>query len=391
MSVPSFIESVGNRLSLMMSDGKRVWFDEVGNGRFVSNVGDIAPVTPTAPDNNIGVGITASMITESVEAIGGNIGNALQSAQALADGFNNAIAATYPDILNNKNRAACLIGQCAHESGGFRYVSEIGGSSASYAPYFGRGWIQLTWADNYEGFGRWLKALGEIANEDMFVNDPELVANLKWAPYTAIYYFTQRKWDNKNLFQWCDDSSTPWHDISRAVNVGNPWTSVVSNGEAERTLATDAAYAVAPAPTAASTGLRWPVPDDKVVLGAKWGATGSWATYHTGQDFPAANGTPVLAVSNGTVSSSLTMWQAGTNVVITFANGESCSYWHLGSKSVSPGATVTKGQQIGVVGMTGNTFGPHLHFEYYPNGVTPGDIYSSKDPIPWLKAGGADE
>jgi murein DD-endopeptidase MepM/ murein hydrolase activator NlpD len=38
--------------------------------------------------------------------------------------------------------------------------------------------------------------------------------------------------------------------------------------------------------------------------------------------------------------------------------------------------------------MTGRTFGPHVHFEVYPAGVTPGDIYNAVNPVPWLSAHG---
>jgi murein DD-endopeptidase MepM/ murein hydrolase activator NlpD len=85
--------------------------------------------------------------------------------------------------------------------------------------------------------------------------------------------------------------------------------------------------------------------------------------YHTGVDFSAPQGTPVKAVSNGTVVSSDTSSAYGINVQIRNADGTYSLYAHLSAKSVSPGDTVTAGQQIGNVGSTGNSSGPHLHFE----------------------------
>ena len=52
------------------------------------------------------------------------------------------------------------------------------------------------------------------------------------------------------------------------------------------------------------------------------------------------------------------------------------------------GTKVTAGQQIGNVGETGRAFGAHLHFEYYKNGTTPGDVYSASDPMEFLRSKG---
>ena len=56
----------------------------------------------------------------------------------------------------------------------------------------------------------------------------------------------------------------------------------------------------------------------------------------------------------------------------------------MSTVSVTVGQQVTAGQVVGYVGMTGRTFGPHLHFEYYPQGASTSNPYSSKDPYAWL-------
>ena len=119
-------------------------------------------------------------------------------------------------------------------------------------------------------------------------------------------------------------------------------------------------------------------------VGARFGATGPWSRYHTGQDFPAPTGTEIYAAASGIVLSPTRARWAGTNVVIQHSDG-STLYAHMSKRVVKPGQAVKAGQLIGYVGNTGNSYGPHLHFEYYKPGVTPGDVYSASNPISFLR------
>jgi murein DD-endopeptidase MepM/ murein hydrolase activator NlpD len=56
----------------------------------------------------------------------------------------------------------------------------------------------------------------------------------------------------------------------------------------------------------------------------------------------------------------------------------------MSTVSVYVGERVSGGQRVGRIGMTGRTFGPHVHFELYPAGVTPGHLYQAINPAPWL-------
>ncbi len=69
----------------------------------------------------------------------------------------------------------------------------------------------------------------------------------------------------------------------------------------------------------------------------------------------------------------------GRRVEIRHANGTVTWYCHMSEFTVSVGDRVGAGDQVGSVGMTGNTTGPHLHFEVHPGG---GDAV---DPYPWLR------
>lgn len=91
---------------------------------------------------------------------------------------------------------------------------------------------------------------------------------------------------------------------------------------------------------------------------------------HNGRDFAAQPRTPVVAATDGEVIHAGWKGSWGKLVVLRHANGVETRYAHLSSiKSLSPGDVVTKGQQIGGVGTTGLSTGPHLHFEVYQHGL----------------------
>jgi murein DD-endopeptidase MepM/ murein hydrolase activator NlpD len=66
-------------------------------------------------------------------------------------------------------------------------------------------------------------------------------------------------------------------------------------------------------------------------------------------------------------------------VKVRHADGTVTSYSHMSAFDVSVGDTVTPGEQVGAIGMTGNTTGPHLHFEVLLGGD------NQVDPEPWLR------
>ena len=124
-------------------------------------------------------------------------------------------------------------------------------------------------------------------------------------------------------------------------------------------------------------------------ISARFGDVGSWSRYHTGFDFAAGVGTPIHAPTAGVVTNAglgpASGW-AGNYVAIRYLDGTHTLMAHMSTVSVSVGQTVAACQVVGAVGLTGRTFGPHLHFEVYPAGVTPGDVYSAVSPLSWLNA-----
>ncbi|WP_141312147.1 murein hydrolase activator EnvC family protein [Streptomyces spinoverrucosus] len=129
----------------------------------------------------------------------------------------------------------------------------------------------------------------------------------------------------------------------------------------------------------------WVAPVKTYQLSARFGSGGArWANRHTGQDFAVPIGTPVRSVGGGRVVKVSCGGAFGIQIVIAHPGGYYTQYAHLASVAVDQGARVAPGQWIGQSGTTGNSTGPHLHFEVR---VTP-ELGSGVDPVPWLAARG---
>ncbi|MEW2046207.1 M23 family metallopeptidase [Streptomyces sp. NPDC005476] len=159
-------------------------------------------------------------------------------------------------------------------------------------------------------------------------------------------------------------------------------------------LGTGVASAAAPvaAPASAKTAVSaasWIDPVKKYTLSAGFAQAGKmWQSTHSGQDFAVPSGTKVMAAHGGTVV------KAGGNgagdgpaygnaIVIKHANGVYSQYAHLSRIDVKVGQIVKTGQKIALSGNTGNSSGPHLHFEIrttanYGSAINPVTFLHSK-------------
>ena len=151
--------------------------------------------------------------------------------------------------------------------------------------------------------------------------------------------------------------------VSKKVNVGTKARSSYSGG----------AYSSSTTPEyydtgSVSTQMMWPAPYARQVS-QSYGHNG-----HRGMDITrnGALGSPIVAAASGTVT--YAGWDStghGYRVVINHGNGLQTSYSHCqkGSIRVRVGQSVSQGQRIASIGSTGNSTGPHLHFEVSRNGV----------------------
>ncbi|MFD0074380.1 M23 family metallopeptidase [Streptomyces sp. NPDC127166] len=173
---------------------------------------------------------------------------------------------------------------------------------------------------------------------------------------------------------------------------------VAAQADAQAHVAAQVKAAVAKATAVKATPVKavkkatpaWVKPVTTYALSASFNQGGAmWAHKHSGQDFAVPVGTPVKAAAAGTVV------KAGPNgggdgpaygnaIVIKHANGTYSQYAHLSRIQVNIGQKVAVGQQIALSGNTGNSSGPHLHFEIR---TTP-NYGSAVNPMSFLRAHG---
>jgi len=126
-------------------------------------------------------------------------------------------------------------------------------------------------------------------------------------------------------------------------------------------------------------GMAYPMPGAQVTscFGQRWGVL------HAGIDFARPSGTPIHAVKDGIIVGAGWNYSGyGISVMVKHSDGYLTHYAHMSRKAVHAGQRVKAGQLLGYEGSTGDSTGPHLHFEVHKG------MWNQVNPAPWLRARG---
>ncbi|GAB2462111.1 M23 family metallopeptidase [Streptomyces incanus] len=307
---------------------------------------------------------SAFRLTRSI-AVAGTGGAVLALPLLGATGANAATSQTAPE------KAVQSYSVAGKASGGVKADGNKNGDARTYIVKGGDYLAKIAESENVDG--GWKQLYSD--NREAVGGDPSLIhPGLKLSiDGKAAATGTPKKSSSSEK-----PSSSP---SSAPSSVAKPSTA----GEASERSAPKSSSGSTTANQAATTsGYSSPVPGGS--FGTAYKVAGSmWSSgYHTGVDFAVPTGTSLKAVGAGTVVSAGWAGSYGNQVVIKLNDGHYAQYAHLSSLSVSAGQTVSGGQQVGLSGSTGNSTGPHLHFEIR---TAPG-YGSDVDPVSYLRGKG---
>ena len=176
--------------------------------------------------------------------------------------------------------------------------------------------------------------------------------------------------ESQRLQAQFSDASDDYERLKRELlaQAERPQSSADTSGDA----LSQSAFA---APLLSVSGMTCPIDGPNSFIDS-WGYPRSGGRSHEGADMMAAEGTSVVAITDGTVTYAGYGSSAGNWIILSGADGN--SYWYLHNRAnLVTGGRVQAGQQIATVGNTGNASGgpTHVHFEYHPSGGGPINPY----------------
>ena len=122
---------------------------------------------------------------------------------------------------------------------------------------------------------------------------------------------------------------------------------------------------------ASASGMIWPMPSSRYItsgFGYRNEVMAGSGTFHNGIDIAVNAGAPIIAAKSGRVIAAGYHYSMGNHVILDHGNGVYTVYMHSSKLLVSVGQEVSQGQTIALVGSTGMSTGPHLHFSVKLNG-----------------------
>ncbi|GIM82145.1 M23 family metallopeptidase [Salinispora arenicola] len=157
--------------------------------------------------------------------------------------------------------------------------------------------------------------------------------------------------------------------------------SALSDDAAERANAADRASRGGERDHTQAESEVWLLPVQGYEFNSPYGVR--WGEMHNGVDLVAPEGTPYVSIHDGTVIEAGWFGGYGYAVIVRHADGSEAIYGHSSAVSVQKGQQVEAGDQLGLVGNTGHSYGSHLHLEVHVKG-------EPLDPVPWLMERGVD-
>lgn len=156
-----------------------------------------------------------------------------------------------------------------------------------------------------------------------------------------------------------DPLEADWRGMARAVQERSDfWSAVLEQQICDRTSYLRSLPTIWPVHGRLASGYQY---RRDPITGAR--------QFHSGIDVAAPRGTPILAAADGVVEEARRKGGYGNCVVIDHGNGLKTLYAHMSRMHVKEGDAVGRADQIGEVGSTGRSVGPHLHFEIHENGT----------------------
>ncbi|WP_239086739.1 M23 family metallopeptidase [Catellatospora methionotrophica] len=174
-----------------------------------------------------------------------------------------------------------------------------------------------------------------------------------------------------------DDASRAQRSTPVETTTTKPATTKPVTTPPKKPVAAPKPAKAAPKPPAAAPRPAWLIPMKGAQVTSCFGQR--WGVLHAGIDFAMPNGTPIRAVGAGTVVSAGWAYSGyGISVVVDHHNGYLTHYAHMSQDKVSVGDEVKAGDILGLEGSTGDSTGPHLHFEVHKG------MWNQINPAGWL-------